>query len=232
MLLEIAKNSSFIQNLVVNIMTSVHPSIMHNLGKIEIIKKAMWNCELEQVEGGYFEFGVYEGTSLYSAVKAHTKIKSTIKRNFYGFDSFDEGFKYFDTRDEHPFFKEGDFVSSYEKTKKRFSKMSHVKLIKGYFEETVVGEKAKHIHGKDVCAIVFIDCDLMGPSVVALEYIAPLLQEGSIIIIDDYYAYKGKEDLGPCGALNSFLQKHQTIKVREFSDYGYGGKSFIVTKCL
>ncbi len=231
MLLEIAKNSSFIQNFVVNIVTGIHPSIMHNLGKIEVIKKAMWNCELEQVEGGYFEFGVYEGTSLYAAVKAHKKIKSVMKRNFYGFDSFDEGFKYFDKRDEHPFFKEGDFVSSYEKTKKRFAKFHNVKLIKGYFEETVVGEKAKSIHGHDTCAIVFIDCDLMSPSVVALEYIAPLLREGSIIIIDDYYAYKGKEDLGPYGAFQAFLASHPNIKVREFADYGYGGKSFIVNAC-
>lgn len=231
MLFNIAKNSSFIQNFVVNIMTNIHPSIMHNLGKIEIIKKAMWNCELEQVEGSYFEFGVYEGTSLYASVKAHRNIKSVMKRNFYGFDSFDEGFKYFDKRDEHPFFKEGDFISSFTKVKKRFANLPHVKLIKGYFEETIADGKGDHIYGKDKCAIAFIDCDLMGPSVVALTYVAPLLQEGSIIIIDDYYAYKGKEDLGPYGAFKSFLNTHSTIKVREFADYGYGGKAFIVTAC-
>lgn len=230
MLYEIAKNSSFIQNLVANIVTAIHPSIMHNLGKMEIIKKAMWNCELEKVEGGYFEFGVYEGTSLYTAVKAHKNIKSATQRNFYGFDSFDDGFKYFDKRDEHPFFKEGDFVSSYEKVKKRFSKLGHVKLIKGYFEEVLEKDEAQQIKNKEKCAIMFIDCDLMSPSLVSLNYIKPILQEGSIIIVDDYFAYKGREDLGPCGAFTKFLTDNQSIRVREFADYGYGGKSFIVTQ--
>ena len=228
MLYKIAKNSSFIQNLVVNIATAIHPSIMHNLGKIEMIKKAMWNCELEEVSGGYFEFGVYEGTSLYTALKAHKNIKSKISRNFYGFDSFDEGFKYFDKRDVHPFFKEGDFVSSYEKVKKRFANFKHVKLIKGYFEETVANGKGSDIHGNDKCAIIFIDCDLMNPAMVALDYIKPLLQEGTIVIIDDYYAYKGKEDLGTYGAFHKFLHNNPHIKAREFADYGYGGKSFII----
>ncbi len=230
MLYEIAKNSSFIQNLVANIVTAIHPSIMHNLGKMEIIKKAMWNCELEKVEGGYFEFGVYEGTSLYTAVKAHKNIKSEVTRHFYGFDSFDEGFKYFDERDKHPFFKEGDFVSSYTKVKKRFAKFAHVKLIKGYFEEVLSQHDSQIIRESEKCAILFIDCDLMNPSLVALNYIQPMLQEGSIIIIDDYYAYKGKEDLGPCGAFTAFLEKNPQISVREFADYGYGGKSFIVTR--
>lgn len=229
MLFEIAKKFSFIQNIVVNLQTSLHPSIMHNLGKIEIIKKAMWHSELEGLEGDYYEFGIYEGTSLYAAVKSHLKIKSKFKRNFYGFDSFDDGFKYFDDKDKHPYFKEGDFVSSYEKAKQRFQKFPHVKLIKGYFEETTTTPEAKDIYGKNLCAIVFIDCDLMHPSIVALEYVRPILQKGSIIILDDYFAYKGDENLGTSGALRTFLQSHPTIKVREFADYGYGGKSFVVT---
>ncbi|MCX6824754.1 MAG: hypothetical protein NTY80_00885 [candidate division SR1 bacterium] len=190
----------------------------------------MWNCELEKIEGGYFEFGVYEGTSLFAAVKTHKKIKSEIKRNFYGFDSFDDGFKYFDEKDKHPFFKEGDFVSSYEKVKRRFKKFTNVKLIKGYFEETIDKGKGKDIHNNDKCAIAFIDCDLMNPSMVALEYIKPMIQAGSILIIDDYYAYKGDENLGPCGAFNKFLSKYPHIKAREFADYGYGGKAFIITR--
>lgn len=230
MLYKLAKNSNFIQNFVVNLMTSIHPSIMHNLGKIEIIKKAIWNCELESIEGGYFEFGIYEGTSLYTALKTHMKISSKFNRSFYGFDSFDDGFKYFDNKDKHPFFKEGDFVSSYKKVQKRFARYNNVRLIKGYFEETISEGRGQGIYGSDKCAIIFIDCDLMNPALVSLRYVKSILQKGSIIILDDYFAYKGDEKLGTCGAFHVFLKENPRIKTREFSDYGYGGKSFIVTE--
>lgn len=229
MLFEIAKNFSFIQELVAWLQASLHPSIMHNLAKIEMIKKALWNCEIESISGGYFEFGIYEGTALYASMIAHKKIGSKIPRKFYGFDSFDDGFKYFDARDKHPYFKEGDFVSSYEKVKKRFRKYRNVILTKGYFEETIADGKGKNIYGNDSCAVAFIDCDLMHPTLVALEYVYPILQAGSIIILDDYFAYRGAEDLGTCGAFKKFLATHPTMQVREFADYGYGGKSFIVT---
>ena len=106
MLLDIAKNSSLLQNLVVKLVASIHPSIEHNIAKIEMLKKALFQCELERIEGGYFEFGIYEGTSLYAAATISLKLKSEIQRNLYGFDSFDSGFKYFDNQDKHPFFKE------------------------------------------------------------------------------------------------------------------------------
>lgn len=229
MLFEIAKKCHFLQNLIVKIICFLHPSIEHNIGKVEMLKKAMFHCELEEIEGSYFEFGLFEGTSLYAAVRLHKGIASKIERNFYGFDSFDEGFKYFDQRDKHPFFKEGDFVSSYEKVFKRLKKFKNVKLIKGYFEETVKDKLTSEISGNDKCAILFIDCDLMGPAMIALDFIKPILQQGTIIILDDYWAYKGSQNLGTCGALNEFLQNNPDIKVRNYYSYGHGGMSFIVT---
>ena len=230
MLFELAKNSHFLQNLVVNLISSVHPSIEHNVVKIGMLKRAMFHCELEGVKGSYFEFGVYEGASLYAAVKIHRKLKSKHERNFYGFDSFDEGFKYFDERDHHPFFEEGDFKSSYKRTLNRFKKINNVKLIKGYFEEVIAGKQPSEICGSERCAIVFIDCDLMSPALIALNFVRPILEEGSVIILDDYWAYKANSDLGTRGALKQSLQNNPAVKLAEYYRYGHGGISFIVTK--
>ena len=104
----------------------------------------MWHCEIEKIDGSYFEFGTYQGTSLLS-VKIHEKISSKINRDFYGFDDFDKGFKYFDDKDKHPFFKEGDFVSSYEKARKRFRKYKNVNLINGYFKDTIAEKNKRHM---------------------------------------------------------------------------------------
>lgn len=230
MLLEIVKNNTFLQNLVVNIMASLHPSIMHNLGKIEILKKAFWHCELEKIDGDYFEFGIYEGTSLLAAVKCNRKINPKSNRTFFGFDSFDEGFKYFDKKDVHPFFKEGDFKSSYSKVWKRLGKFKNVRLVRGYFEESIKDRDVKLICGSEKCAVVFIDCDLMGPAYTALNFIKPILQAGVVLILDDYYAYKGNPNLGTSGALATFLKENPNIKLRQYCNYGYGGSSFIVTE--
>lgn len=227
LLFNIAKNSFFLQNRFISFLSSIHPSIEHNVGKSELIKKAMFHCEIEEIKGDYFEFGMFEGASLYSAVTNHKKIKSEIKRQFYGFDSF-EGFKYFTKEDNHPFFKENEFKSSYEKVLKRFKKYPNVNIIPGYFEKSLKTKKMLQIRKTSKCAIVFIDCDLSSPAFISLEYIAPLLQKGSVIILDDYWAYKGDTTLGSCGAMNKFLKKHTNIKVRPYYNYGHGGTSFIV----
>lgn len=227
-MLKIAKKSHFLQELVINIISSIHPSIEHNIDKVKMLKRAFFHCELEEIEGGYFEFGTYEGTSLYSAVQNHRKIKSKITRKFYGYDSFDDGFKYFNEKDKHPFFKEGDFVSSYERAKKRFKKFENVELIKGYFEETVGGKDVREMYRNEKCAIIFLDCDLMGPALVSLEFIKPILQRGSVIILDDYWAYRADTKRGTCGALNTFLEDNPNIKLRDYYNYGHGGKSFVV----
>ena len=228
MLLEIAKKSAWLQNIVVKIIGGIHPIIEHNLAKTEMMKKALFYCDLEAIEGSYFEFGIYEGTTLFSSVNMHKKFFSKIKRNFYGFDSFDDGFKYFDDADKHPFFKEGDFKSSYRKTLKRFNSFKNVYLIKGYFEETIQGKSCREICADDKCAILFIDTDLMNPSKIALDFVKPILQKGSIIILDDYFAYKGDSNKGTAGALKKFLVENPSIVLRNFYKYGQGGVSFIV----
>jgi hypothetical protein len=227
LLFNIGRRSFFLQNMIIKLVSYVHPSIEHNIGKIEIIKRAMFHCELEAIQGSYFEFGVYEGSSLYSASINYRNMRSKIKRNFYGFDSF-EGFKYHGSEDKHPFFKEGDFSTSLEKVKKRFKKFPNVTLIKGYFEDSVHTKKAKEIQKKEKCAILFIDCDLSSPAMVSFNYAKPMLQKGSVIILDDYWAYKGSASHGTFGALQKFLKQNPSIKVRPYYNYGHGGTSFVV----
>lgn len=224
------KNSLTLQDFVVSFVTSIHPLIMHNLGKIEMLKKAFWHCELENIEGSYFEFGVFQGTSILAAARTFRNLKSPLKRRFYGFDAFDVGFKYFDERDKHPFFKEGELSAPYERVSRRLRKYKEIELIRGYFEHSFTEKRAVALCHQEKCAIAFIDCDLMNPALLALEFVKPMLQAGSVIVLDDYWAYKGDSSLGVAGALNSFLRNNPGIHMREFYRYGYGGISFIVER--
>jgi hypothetical protein len=230
--LGIVKNSHWLQTRAAKFIASVHPSIGHNVDKIAGLKKAFYLVNLEAVPGDYMEFGMYEGTSFIGAFESHfrTRQPDTPERAFWGYDSF-EGFKYTDVEDKHPFFREGDFKSNEDKVrarlKKHFKKRARWTVTKGYVEDTVGGKKAADI-GAPKVAIVFIDLDLGNPARVALEFVQPALQTGSIIIFDDYFAYKGRVDRGVTRAFEEFKLAHPEMRFRRLFDYGFGGQAFIV----
>lgn len=237
MLLRLAKQITFLQDLYITLSTAVPPLVKHNAGKIEILKCAFWHTAMEKVEGSYFEFGVYEGSSMLSALKIHKSVSSKecaeflgtqFTRNFYGFDSFESGFRYQINDDAHPVFREGEFTSSLDRCRKRLKKYPGVKLIKGYFEDTIQNKTPPEIAANEKCAIAFIDCDLKASTAIALDFLKPYLQPGSVIILDDVFSYKGDPTLGVNGAWDEFLARNPGIKTREFFNYGCTGKSYIV----
>lgn len=233
-MIELAKRSHWLQTLVVKLISAVPPAIEHNVQKTVALKKAFYFAFLEQIEGDYLEFGTYEGTSLIAAYESDRRFRdpTTPLRAFWGFDSF-EGFKYFNERDRHPFFKEGEFSSSYEKTRQRLEK--HFKgranwtLVKGYFEETLQAKTA-HELGIDRISVAFIDCDLGSPARLALDFMRPALQNGTVLILDDYFAYQGSRQEGVAGAFRQFQQEHPQLIFRRLFDYGYGGQGFVLVE--
>ena len=229
---ELAKRSHWLQTLVVRLISAVPPAIEHNVSKTLAIKKAFYFAFLEQIAGDYLEFGTFEGTSLIAAFESDRRFRTstTPTRTFWGFDSF-EGFKYFDPRDRHPFFQEGDFVSNYEQTRKRLEK--HVKnkagwkLVKGYFEDTIQNKTAPDF-GIKRASVALIDCDLGTPALLALNFMKPVLQNGTVIILDDYFAYKGSQQGGVAGAFHQFQTENPYLIFRRLFDYGHGGQGFVL----
>ena len=234
-MLELAKRSHWLQTLVVRLIAAVPPAVEHNIEKTRAIKKAFYFAYLEQIPGDYLEFGVYEGTSLIAAFESHRKFSlPELPRAFWGFDSF-AGFKYFDERDQHPFFHEGEFASSYEQTERRiaghFKGRANWKLIKGYFEETLHNKCAPDF-GIEKISVALIDCDLGTPALLALNFMLPALQNGSILILDDYFAYGGSRAVGVAGAFRQFQREQPHLAFRRLFDYGHGGQGFVLADLL
>ena len=61
---EAAKRAHWLQTLIVQLVSGLHPAIEHNLGKTLALKKAFYHAALEALPGDYLEFGVFEGTIL------------------------------------------------------------------------------------------------------------------------------------------------------------------------
>jgi len=198
----------------------------------------------ENVEGDYLEFGCYKGYSFINAYKFivntpsirssfETKNLKIYQRKFYAFDSF-EGLPVIESTDkEHPRFKQGEYSCSKEEfienLKKEKIDLNDIRIIPGYYENTLNNELKKNKNLKKA-AIVMIDCDLYESTKDVLKFITNLVHNGTIIIFDDWFSYKGDPNKGEQKACSEWLAKNKNIKLIPFSRYSYTQMSFIVNK--
>lgn len=237
MLFGLARGSLFLQNLYIRLAAAVHPNIAHAMGKIEMLKKAFFHVTLDRLPGDYFEFGVYEGTSLLAAARIHRTLSAAdtaalygppLPRRFYGYDAFAESGLRVEGAEAHEFFQEGYLSCSLAHCRKRLRRFPEVTLVKGYFEDTLRGRRGADVYPGSQCAILYIDCNLLSPARDALEFMHSLLQKGTVVILDDVFCYRGDPERGVQGAWAQFLRDHPQVRAREFFPYGCTGLSYII----
>ena len=236
-LLHILKNNLFIQNFFSSLVVLIHPFLENTLSKYTAIKKAMFLNYHDNTNGDYLEFGVFTGSSFNFAMKINKKMEKIFKRTmetqFIGFDSFD-GFGEIKQIDENPSFKSTFFKIDKRKVLRNIknnSKKQKFKLIEGFYQQTIKNKNAKD-YGINKARIIMIDCDLKESTILALNFAKTLLQEGTIIIFDDFNFFKGNENKGEFGAFKDFKDQNPNIKFRRIFDYGYSGRAFIVANII
>jgi len=230
-LISLVKRYPWIQNIIGSIYVRCPAMMEHNLGKYHALKKAFYLTALENLHGDYLEFGVFTGGSFVFATKAHrtTCGVSKVTTAFFGFDSF-KGFGAQAAEDMHPFYTDQNFAVCEKRIVsniKKQTKHEKVTLVSGFFEKTLSHDPS--LYGIKAARIIFIDCDLKDPALLALRFSRQLIQKGTILMMDDFYSYRGAPDLGVSGAYNQFLHENSQISTRRLFDYGYGGVGVIFT---
>jgi O-methyltransferase len=155
-------------------------------------------------------------------------IHDASKTRFFGFDSF-SGFGNVTSDDKHPFYQDNTFSVDAQKVIKnihRQTRGTEVTIVPGFFEDTLT-KKSANDYGIRKARVVFIDCDLLEPALLALEFVRPLLQKGTVLMMDDYYSYRGDPALGVQGAFAEFCKRHPQFVWRRVYDYGFGGIAMI-----
>lgn len=129
----------------------------------------------QNVEGDSAECGVYLGSSSYLIGQSNKNSK--FKKVHYGFDSF-EGLSNPTTKDGIHW-NAGDLTASYDTCKKNLQELN-VKLYKGW-----IPNRFNEISD---CRFSFIhlDVDLLEPTRDSLEFFYPRMNEGAILVCDDY----------------------------------------------
>ena len=100
-------------------------------------------------------------------------------------------------------------------------------MVEGWFDETLTPERREQLALERV-SLVTIDTDLYRPTRLVLEWIEPLLQDVTILVLDDWFLYKGKQTLGQQLALREFLRQHPNLTACEFFGYGWHAKAFLL----
>lgn len=198
-----------------------------------------------QMRGDYYEFGVFDGRGLirsFSAYKRHqrwleagARCRDAWRRGpaaqvteynarFYGLDTFhgmpanDEG---------NALFAPGFFDCSIETVRKRCAKNGlegeQLCLLKGLFSETM-----PHLLGSSPrpAAIINIDCDLYASTKDALAASRQLIQDGTVLLFDDYNAFCASPEKGERRALYEF-QKDTGIKIEPWFSYQFNAQAFL-----
>ena len=233
-LLKIIKNNLFIQNFIASLVSAIPPYLEFSIGKYLAIKKALYITAHDSVHGNYLEFGIFTGSSFNFAMKVNKKIEKLFGKmncEFIGFDSF-AGFGKIKKDDENPSFQDNIFSVDKEKVLrniKKCSKGQKSKIIEGFYKDTIENKTTLDLK-INKSRVVLIDCDLKESTRLALEFIRPSIQEGTIILFDDYVFFKGNVDKGEYGAFNEFQKKYPEILFRRIFDYGYGSRAFIAYK--
>ncbi len=217
-----------------------------------IVRKASWILAAEKVEGDYLEFGVYRGGSL---IKAYREMESVYEEQmresggrskeaalevrriwsdmrFFAFDSF-QGLPEITGLDvEGNDFEEGGWSSDEEVFRSNLAKshfpMDKLVTVPGWFEETCI-EKTKEKHEMSKAAIIHIDCDLYSSSKTVLEFVEDLLVDGTVLIFDDWYNFKGNPNLGEQRAFNEWSNNLSDWEFVQYQKEGPWRNSFIAS---
>ena len=200
---------TFLPTIVSKLICSINPVAYHNYEKFIAIYKVHYLTLFDGVEGDYLEFGVYKGSSFIHSINSFKQNKkilnSRIERSFYGFDSF-EGFENIKEIDNHPFYKDLNFVRDFKKISVTPSK-----------------------YGIKKAAIIFSDADVYSASKDIFNFINEITDIGTYFVLDDFFSFKGSLNKGSYKAFQEFLKK-KGISVRKVFDYGMGGSVYVRSK--
>lgn len=179
----------------------------------------------EKVEGDYLEFGVFRGDSFIETCRS-AKFMGLKNMRFFAFDSF-KGLP----KTEGNRFKKGEFAYSkgdfQDNLKKGKLDLKKVIIIDGWYKNTL-NLKIATKHKLKKAAWVHVDCDLYESAKEVLDFITTFVVDGTVIVFNDWWVFKGRDDKGERQACREWLAENSHIKLHPFMSHGYGDTAFVV----
>lgn len=182
--------------------------------------------------GDYYEFGLFRGYTFWHAQQTASELGLDQMR-FFGFDSF-AGLPLPNGIDaETGEFNAGDYACSEAEVRALLSSRgcdwTKSFLTKGYYDQSLSAE-LKHRLNPGMVAVALIDCDLYHSTVPVLHFLADRLQDGAILLFDDWNCFGKSDQHGQRRAFHEFLAANPGWAITPFLSFGWHGQAFVVRR--
>lgn len=215
------------------------------LGSHGAIYSAAAFCARNMIAGDYLEFGVWKGDSFIHAYDAIQKARRDHRKwlaqrqsdesvygnpsassalwrdwppRFFAFDSF-EGLPESLPEETSEDWCSGAYTCSEAQFRQNVigSGVDPTLLVTvpGFYEDSLTSEQKQRQNIRQA-AIVHIDCDYYESTILALNFVADLLTQGSVIIFDDWFRCQGSPHRGEQRACREWLERNPQIELIEF----------------
>lgn len=164
--------------------------------------------------GNYYEFGLATGNSFSRCYRTVTSLArhlgyagvEDLGVRMFGFDSF-EGMPEPGESDHRVGWGKGAMACSRDRFERLMDEAAvprtAYRLIEGFYDQSLTGalraSLADHKPG-----LVMMDCDFYSSTRTVLEWIRPLLRDGTFFMFDDIWAFTGHPDFGELRAIREF----------------------------
>jgi hypothetical protein len=183
-----------------------------------------------RIIGDYFEFGCHRCRTFRMALtEARRHNLSTIK--FLAFDSF-EGLPEPKSDAVNEIWKSGALATSevdfMQIVQDHGIYIDNVLTFKGFYNQSLTNDLQKELLDRNSKAmLVNIDCDLYESAIPVFNFLDPLLQDGTVIYIDDLFTgYKGSPNKGVARAFLEYQEMTQW-KFLPYLHIGWWGRAYI-----
>ena len=200
-------------------------------GAEEMADLAVRFLATNEIRGSYLEFGLYRGSTF--AQFYHAQRRHRLALPMFGFDSF-QGLPLAHGADADPGFRrydEGYFTCSEAEVRSELRRRrvppAAYTLVPGFYEHSLEASLYER-PGLMPSAVVLIDCFYYESTRLALRFVTPTLQNGTVLMCNSYFRFKGHPDYGERGAVEDWLRHTPTVTVTEYAKFGTTGLTYIV----
>lgn len=194
----------------------------------------------------YLEFGVYVGTSLACMARAADELAAGNGTGaatgagpgvlrIIGFDSF-EGMPAGAADEQRPGLGTGQLYSDVALTRANLRRLGvspdRVELVPGWFDASLTAATRERL-GLVAADVVMIDCVIESATRTALDFVLPLVGDGTVIFFDDWSVFDFEErDLGEKAAFEDWTAEHPELAVERLPklEYSPDARAFLVAR--